>query len=131
MKKLMDQVREFMKAAGQRIGSEPGDVVRKDVRLGLQLIHEELTELEDALLVEDPEGLPDIADALGDLLYVVTWTALAFGFPMVEIVDEIHRSNMTKFGRGILRDETGKVVKPPDWEKPNIKAILQAAEEKP
>jgi len=134
MQKLMDQVREFVKATGQKIGSEPGDAFRRDVKLGLQLIHlirEELTEFEGALLVEDPEGIPDIAYGLGDLLYVITWTALVFGFPMVAIMDEIHRSNMTKFGRGVLRDENGKVVKPPGWEKPHIKAILQDAKEEP
>jgi predicted HAD superfamily Cof-like phosphohydrolase len=134
MQKLMDQVREFMKAAGQRIGSEPGDVLPKDANLGLKLIEEELTEFQTALLTwkaltivhSETEVLAEIADALGDLLYVVTWTALAFGFPMAEIMDEIQRSNMTKFGPGASKDpETGKVRKPPDWTPPNIKALLE------
>lgn len=124
MQRLMEMVHDFMTAAEQRIGKEPGDVRKKDADLGLRLITEEFAELQMALEREGEEALPEIADALGDLLYVVTWTALAFGFPMVEIMEEIQRSNMAKFGPGARKAENGKMLKPPGWTPPNLEPLI-------
>lgn len=124
MQRLMEMVHEFMTAAGQRIGKEPGDVTEHNAELGLSLIAEEHNELVNACCQEGEESLVDIADALGDLLYVTTWTALAFGFPMVEIMEEIQRANMAKFGPGSTKREDGKQLKPPDWKPPNIEQFI-------
>lgn len=120
----MEMVHEFMTAAEQRIGREPGDIRKQDAELGLKLISEEFTELLTACHQEGEEALPEIADALGDLLYVTTWTALAFGFPMVEIMEEIQRSNMAKFGPGARKAENGKMLKPPGWTPPNLEQFI-------
>jgi predicted HAD superfamily Cof-like phosphohydrolase len=128
VKKLEDQVRTFMEAAGQRVGQEPGDISEEMVELGILLIREEFKELGEAILkgypTKDLNSLAEIADAIGDLLYVVTWAGLAWGFPMPEIMDEIQRANMAKFGPGSSKDENGKVQKPPGWTPPDIAGIL-------
>lgn len=121
MKKLAEQVEEFMKAAGQPVGKKPGDIINRNVELGLALIREEFRELQDAVF-EGP--LEAVADAIGDLLYVVTWNGLAWGFPLQELMDEIQRANMAKFGPGSYKDENGKVRKPPGWTPPDIKGVL-------
>lgn len=134
----MDQVRTFMRAAGQRWSPAPEFPSVETIDLGLRLIHEEWDELGDAVadvpvppIFEDmtPEEkrkiLANVADALGDLLYVVAWNALAWGFPMPEIMDEIQRANMAKFGPGSYKDEHGKVRKPPGWRAPNIEQFME------
>lgn len=68
----------------------------------------------------------DVADALGDLIYVIYGMALEIGYDLRKVVAEIHASNMTKLGRDgrpVLRSD-GKVLKGPDYVKPNIPAAL-------
>lgn len=92
-------------------------------RLRLELIEEELDEFVEAAVAED---IVEIADALGDLLYVVVGAALEYGIPLDAVVDEIHRSNMSKLdenGRPIYRED-GKVLKGPNFTPPDIKGVL-------
>ncbi len=71
--------------------------------------------------------LVEVADALGDITYVVNGAAHSFNIPLDEVVDEIHRSNMTKLdpatGKPIIRED-GKILKPASYERPNIKSVL-------
>lgn len=99
----------------------PADV--KELRCAL--VEEEAAELRDAVEADDIVG---IADAIGDLLYVVHGAALTFGIPVAEVFAEVHRSNMTKLGRDgepILRAD-GKVMKGPDYSPPDLAPILRA-----
>lgn len=89
--------------------------------LRLALIREELAELEEAI---DAEDIVQIADALGDLLYVVYGAALAFGVDLEPVFAEIHRSNMTKRGGPVRED--GKVLKPTTYSPPDLAPILAA-----
>jgi NTP pyrophosphatase (non-canonical NTP hydrolase) len=66
----------------------------KDKELHVNLIHEENTELKEAA------NIYDVADALGDLLYVVLSAAVTYGINLKPVFDEIHRSNMTKLWTG-------------------------------
>jgi|TARA_B100001059_G_scaffold38028_1_gene30751 predicted HAD superfamily Cof-like phosphohydrolase len=71
----------------------------------------------------------EIADALGDMLYIWCGTVLKHGMQDVigEIFDEIQRSNMSKLDENnqpIFRED-GKVMKGPNYFKPNIKGILE------
>ena len=94
-------------------------------RLCVDLIFEEFIELVQAELDGDLEG---VADALGDLEYVLHYSAIRKGIPLDEVFAEIHRSNMTKLdenGKPIKHPKTGKVVKGPNYEPPNITAILK------
>lgn len=95
-----------------------GDVVN-DLRGGL--IHEESLELDIALFNND---LVEVADALGDLLYVVLGAFNTYGIDASSIFDEVHRTNMAK--RGGKRLPTGKWEKPAGWKPPQIEAILVA-----
>jgi predicted HAD superfamily Cof-like phosphohydrolase len=73
--------------------------------------------------------LVEIADALGDLLYITYGTILKHGLQhkMEEVFDEIHRSNMSKLdenGKPIFRED-GKVLKSALYFRPDIKKILE------
>ena len=70
----------------------------------------------------------EIADALGDQLYILFGTLLKHGLQhkIEEVFDEIHRSNMSKLddkGQPIFRED-GKILKSNNYFKPNIKSIL-------
>lgn len=72
-------------------------------------------------------NLVEVADALGDTLYVVFGTAIEFGINMAPVHDEIHMSNLSKLdaeGKP-LKDATGKVLKGPNFYKPNLSAVLK------
>ena len=71
----------------------------------------------------------EIADALGDMLYIWCGTVLKHGMQDIicDIFDEIQRSNMSKLDENnqpIFRDD-GKVLKGANYFKPNIKGILE------
>lgn len=72
--------------------------------------------------------LVEVADALGDMLYILCGTILEHGmqYKIEEVFEEIQRSNMSKLGedgKPIYRED-GKVLKGPNYFKPDIKAIL-------
>ena len=71
--------------------------------------------------------LVEAADALGDLDYVVQGSNLVFGFPAGPILEEIHASNMSKLGEDgkPIYAENGKVLKGPNYHKPNVMHLLQ------
>ena len=82
-----------------------------------------------SIITTQAEGLTNIADALGDLIYVVYGMALTFGIPLDECIKEIHRSSMTKLGangRPIIRED-GKILKGPNYKKPNLRLIIDNA----
>jgi predicted HAD superfamily Cof-like phosphohydrolase len=73
--------------------------------------------------------LIEVGDALGDMLYILCGTIIAHGFQnkMEAIFDEIQRSNMSKLdlnGKPIYRED-GKVMKGPNYFKPNLKKIIE------
>lgn len=133
-----DKVREFHEKFGHPISDEP-KVLEPDYELmRLELIREELCELYEACgydaseLIEakvikwDGTDIVAVADALGDLEYVVNGMAISSGIPLPAIVTEIHRSNMTKLGadgKPIYRED-GKVLKGPAYEEPQLMDVL-------
>ena len=73
--------------------------------------------------------LTEIADALGDQLYILCGTILKHGLQdkIAEVFREIQRSNMSKLdaeGKPIYRED-GKVMKSNLYFKPDIKSILE------
>ena len=122
MDKSQKQVKSFHEKYGLTTKGTPDLGTDVGVRiLRSNLIHEELAELNAALMSND---LVEVADALGDLLYVVYGAAVSFGIDMEPVFDEIHRTNMLKDGGGNRAD--GKVSKPADWQPPRIREILDA-----
>lgn len=98
----------------------------KDYTLRYNLIKEENEEYLDACKKGD---IIEIADALGDQLYILFGTILKHGLQhkIEEVYDEIHRSNMSKLdenGQPIYRED-GKVLKSNLYFRPNIKSVLE------
>lgn len=96
-----------------------------DVQLRYNLMKEENEEYLEAAQNGD---IVEIADALGDQLYILCGTILKHGLQdkIIEVFEEIQRSNMSKLdenGQPIYRED-GKVLKSNLYFKPNIKAIL-------
>lgn len=122
---IQQLVKEFHEAfdAPIDVGYEDRDVNS----LRLSLIVEELNELNDALFNWRTSVNPiEVADALGDIAYVVYGAAVTYGIDLDAVVQEIHRSNMTKLQPDgtVAYREDGKVLKGPDYEPPNLAPLL-------
>ena len=118
-------VGDFMEAFGQQVELEPTWPDFNTRELRLELIQEELDELSDAVADRD---MVQIADALTDLLYVVYGAGHTFGLDLDECFHEVHASNMSKLGEDgrPLHREDGKVLKGPNYFKPDLEGILGA-----
>ena len=126
MKKQIEQVRRFHDAFGIKNNYSPHAVLESDViDLRHRLIHEENEEYLEACKNGD---LVEIADALGDMMYILCGTILSHGLQdkIENIFEEIQRSNMSKLGadgKPIYRED-GKILKGPNYFKPDIKKQL-------
>lgn len=117
------QVKEFHEVYGLPVVEKPTLAPEDRYLLRYALIFEELCEFADA--VKD-ENIVEVADALGDLIYVVVGAALEYGIPLDEVVTEIHRSNLSKLdeeGKPIYRND-GKILKGSNYSPPDLKGIL-------
>jgi predicted HAD superfamily Cof-like phosphohydrolase len=95
-------------------------------KLRFNLMDEENKEYLEAA---EASNLIEVADALGDMLYILCGTILEHGmqYKIEEVFNEIQRSNMSKLGadgKPIYRED-GKVLKGPNYFSPNIKQILE------
>jgi predicted HAD superfamily Cof-like phosphohydrolase len=96
-----------------------------DIELRHRLMEEENNEYLEAAKNGD---LVEVADALGDQLYILCGTILKHGLQdkIIEVFEEIQRSNMSKLdenGKAIYRED-GKIMKSELYFKPDIKSIL-------
>ena len=116
-------VEDFMEAMGQDVNVVPSWPDEDTQSHRVDLIEEELDELHYAM---DNKDMGEIADALGDLLYVVYGAGHAFGIDLDECFKEIHASNMSKLGPDgkPIKREDGKVLKPDTFFPPDLKTIL-------
>ena len=85
-------------------------------------------ENEEYLEAANNNDLVEVADALGDMLYILCGTIIEHGMQhkIEEVFEEIQRSNMSKLGEDgqpIYRED-GKVLKGPNYFKPDIAAVL-------
>ncbi len=123
----IDAVKEFNEAFKIKYSkNQEADLDESTIELRYRLMQEENDEYLDAARKKD---LVEIADALGDKLYILCGTILAHGLQdkIVEVFDEIQRSNMSKLsadGTPVIRED-GKILKGPNYFKPNIKSILE------
>ena len=118
-----DSVKKFMLTFGQDVKNKASFPNVKIQNLRIDLIEEELTELKDAIKNND---LVEVADALTDLLYVTYGAGHAFGIDLDKCFNEVQSSNMSKLdqsGKPIF-NENGKVLKGPNYFKPNLKKII-------
>ena len=112
-----------MQTFGQEIKNKPSLSTDKINSLRYDLIKEELDELKDAIENKD---LTEVADALTDILYVTYGAGHAFGINLDNCFKEVQNSNMSKLdekGNPIF-NENGKVMKGPNYFKPDLKKYL-------
>ena len=123
----LNSVAEFHNAFRIAMTDEPTiDLPSDIVKLRFNLMKEENEEYLEAVENND---MIEVADALGDMLYILCGTILSHGMQhkIQEVFEEIQRSNMSKLGEDgqpIYRED-GKVLKGPNYFKPNIKDILE------
>lgn len=126
-KEIIGAVAHFHEAFGIQNNKQPkADLTTADIQLRFDLMKEENEEYLEAAQKGD---LVEIADALGDQLYILCGTILRHGLQhkIVEVFEEIQRSNMSKLdanGQPIYRAD-GKVLKSELYFKPDIAKILQ------
>jgi predicted HAD superfamily Cof-like phosphohydrolase len=127
LREAIGHVRDFHDAFGISNAHAPvADIGDRDALLRYKLIREENEEYLDAALRGD---LVEVADALGDILYIVCGTILKHGLEhkIDEVFREIQRSNMSKLdanGKALYRDD-GKVMKSELYFRPDIARILE------
>ena len=114
----------FMNIYGQEVKKKPKFPDDKIIQLRYNLIKEELDELEESI---KEKNLTEIADALTDLLYVIYGAGHAFGIDLDRCFAEVQRSNMSKLGEDgkPIYNEQGKVMKGPNYTKPNLKQFIK------
>ena len=128
MRKQINHVKNFHEAFGIENKEIPTANVSKSVfNLRFKLMQEENQEYMEACQNGD---LNEIADALGDMMYILCGTILAHGLQSkIELIfEEIQKSNMSKLdknGKPIYRED-GKILKSSNYFKPNISKILSS-----
>ncbi|MEN9997260.1 MAG: hypothetical protein RI922_250 [Bacteroidota bacterium] len=128
LKETIEAVETFHNAFGIENNYTPTtELTEAEILLRYKLMREENEEYLEAAQNGD---IVEIADALGDQLYILCGTILKHGLQhkIAEVFQEIQRSNMSKLdaeGKPIYRED-GKVMKSELYFKPNIKSILEA-----
>jgi predicted HAD superfamily Cof-like phosphohydrolase len=126
-KETIDKVRLFHDAFGiDNAPSPTAQLSKDDILLRYKLMREEN---EEYLEAAENGDLVEVADALGDMLYILCGTILKHGLQekIEEVFNEIQRSNMSKLdanGKPIYRED-GKVLKSELSFKPDIARILE------
>lgn len=120
-----EMVKEFSLTFGQEVNSKLTTGTIQGGYLKHRLMKEELEEYLEA--IEDG-NIVEIADAIGDMQYILDGIKLYHGleklFPSIFL--EIHNSNMSKLQDGkVIRRKDGKILKGKDYFKPNLERILK------
>ena len=126
MKKQLESVEEFHNTFGQENGESPRLLSHGDYNLRHSLMKEENDEYLDACGAKD---LVEVADALGDQLYILCGTILRHGMQHVieDVFDEIQASNMSKLGedgKPMFRMD-GKILKGPNFFRPDLTKFIK------
>ena len=122
----LKKVENFQIVFKQKVEYTPTIISHEEGKLRFDLMKEENEEYLEAIQNND---IVEIADALGDQLYILLGTINRHGLQhkIQEVFDEIDRSNMSKLdenGSPIFRKD-GKVLKGPNYFRPNIKQIIE------
>ena len=120
------KVNEFHRAFNLRVKDSPQANLNKDLTILRHILLAE--ENNEYLQAAADNDIVEIADALGDCLYVLFGTIISHGLQhkISEVFLEIHKSNMSKLdkeGKAIYRED-GKVIKSALYEAPDIKNVL-------
>lgn len=126
LKEVIEHVEKFHDSFGIGNNYEPTTALTdEEILLRYKLMREENEEYLEAAQKAD---LVEIADALGDQLYILCGTILRHGLQdkIAEVFEEIQRSNMSKLdkdGKPIYRED-GKVLKSELYFRPDIQKVL-------
>ncbi len=126
MKKQLDSVKQFHDTYKIGYSNNPiADLGPEKNKLRFKLMSEENEEYLDA---SNNNDIIEVADALGDMLYILCGTIIEHGMhDIIEpVFDEIQKSNMSKLGEDgnpIFRED-GKVMKGPNYFKPDFKKFF-------
>ena len=124
MSNEQNTVENWHKAFGAPVADAPTLIPGARSQLRHDLIAEELEEYATAVW---SDNIVEIADALGDLLWVVYGTAAEHGIDLDPVFEEIARSNFSKLGadgQPIFRSD-GKILKGPHHFDPELAHILR------
>ena len=126
MKKQIESVKKFHNTYKLGYSETPiANLGNSKNKLRFSLMSEENEEYLEAANNND---IIEVADALGDMLYILCGTIIEHGMQDIieDVFDEIQRSNMSKLGEDgepIYRED-GKVLKGPNYFKPNFKKFF-------
>ena len=129
LNECLNSVATFHRTFGLRVEETPNIVLSRDEMV---LRHSLMAEENDEYLEAVKDGdLVEVADALGDMLYILCGTIISHGMQdvMADVFRNIQASNMSKLGpdgKPIYRED-GKVMKGPGYFKPDIAGALQQA----
>lgn len=119
---LTDRLVAFNGRFGLPVRTKPTVIDnQEEIDQFLGKLDEEVTELRRAVMERE---LVRIADGLGDALYVIAGVAVQYGLDIDQIIDTVHRSNMTKGS-----SKTGGPVKGDAYRRPMLEAIFRAKPE--
>ena len=125
MQEQLSKVAKFHRVFKQKDGVEPQLLSKNDFLLRHKLMAEENEEYLEACEQDD---MVEVADALGDQLYILCGTILKHGMQNIieDVFNEIQESNMSKLdenGEPLFRED-GKIMKSNKYYPPNIERIL-------
>ena len=118
-----EKVKKFMLIFRQDVKNKATMPDTKTVKLRLNLIKEEVSELETAI---NENNIVEIADALTDILYVTYGAGHAFGINLDKCFEEVQKSNLSKLdknGKPIFND-SGKIMKGENYLKPDLNSVV-------
>lgn len=128
MKSQIDAVQKFHTVFGHPVRNEPTLILDQRAGFRADLLREEIEEYFTANATGD---IVEVADALGDIAYILFGTIIEHGLQdkIVEIFNAIQESNMSKLGedgKPIYRED-GKILKGPNYFPPTeqIELIIQ------
>lgn len=129
-KTTLEMVQVFHETYGLPVKDAPDLSDEKTNALRINLLQEELDELKEALANGD---VVEALDALTDLQYVLDGAYLSLGLHglKMEAFNEVQRSNMSKLdenGKPIVRPEDGKILKGPNYFKPDLAQFVKNKE---
>jgi len=127
MNKKIHALKQFHTAFKLGYADKPTATIGTDK---INLRHRLMAEENDEYLEAAKNGdLVEVADALGDMLYVLCGTIIEHGMhdKIDAVFEEIHRSNMSKLdadGKPIYRED-GKVIKGDNYVSPELADLFR------
>jgi predicted HAD superfamily Cof-like phosphohydrolase len=140
---MIEDVADFHRKFGVPVETVPKVPELERLELRERLITEEYAELMQAMgyaehfsdmgagwvrYSESKTSLPDVADAIADLIYVLIGTAHECGIPLQAVWDRVQAANMAKCPPEV---PGAKIAKPPGWVAPDVEGALREAGWKP